>query len=322
VLSLLGGSAVALPWVARAQQADRRKIGLLSPGSLAVLKGQIEGFRNGLARGGYELDRNLVIEYRWANGRYDLLPEMAGDLVRRRVEVIAALGTSGPGLAAKAATATIPIVFQTGGDPVEERLVPNMNHPGGNITGVSRLNVATESKRLELLHEMVPSAKFVGYLTNVAEVRSSSETAHIEEAAHSLGLGLHILRASTAGEIETAFATMKRLEVGALLIATGPAQSGIREQIGALTVNHVLPAIAPNRVFTVNGVLMSYDASITDSYRQAGTYVARILDGRDPAELPVLQPERFELTLNLKTAKSFGLTIPPSLLARADEVIE
>jgi putative ABC transport system substrate-binding protein len=249
------------------------------------------------------------------------LPQMASELVQRRVEVIAALGTSAPGHAAKMATATIPIVFQTGGDPVEERLVPNMNHPGGNISGVTRLNVATDGKRLGLLREALPSARLIGCLTNV-DARSASQSAHIEEAARSLGLEVHFSTVATQTEVEAAFATMRRLGVDALLIATGPAETGIREQISELTVRQHLPAIAPNRIFMLNGVLMSYDANLADSYRQAGTYVARILDGAKPADLPVLQSTTFDLSINLKAANALGLAIPPSLLARADEVIE
>jgi putative ABC transport system substrate-binding protein len=235
---------------------------------------------------------------------------------------MAALGSSAPGRAAKAATSTSPIVFQTGGDPVEEGLVASMNRPGGNITGVSRMNVATDPKRLELLHDMVPNATVIACLLNPTSPRSGAQIRQIEDSARALGLKLHGVNASTAPELETAFATMLQAGAAALLLATDPSITAMHEQIAELAVRHAGPTMSAARDFVSSGGLMSYDASLTDSFRQAGVYVGRILKGEKPAGLPVVQPTKFELVINLKTAKALRLAIPDKLLALADEVIE
>jgi putative tryptophan/tyrosine transport system substrate-binding protein len=321
-VSVLGGAAVAWPLAARAQLPAMPVIGLLSPVSASNFMDQLDAFRRGLAENGYVENRNLAIEYRWAEGRYDRLPELAADLVRRRVTVIAALGSSAPGHAAKEATSASPIVFQTGGDPVEDGLVASMNRPGGNITGVSRMNVATDSKRLELLHAAVPKATVIACLVNPTSPRSGSQIQHIQDSAGLLGLKLQIANFSTEHELEAAFAAMAQARAAALLLATDPSITALQEQIAKLAVTHALPTMGAIRGFVAAGGLMSYDASLTDSFRQAGVYVGRILNGEKPVDLPVLQPTKFEFFINLKTAEALGLTIPPTVLSLADEVIE
>jgi putative ABC transport system substrate-binding protein len=320
-ITFLGG-AVSWPLAARAQQSAMPVIGFLHPGSASGNEDRVDAFRRGLAENGYVEGRNVTIEYRWADGQYDRLPALAADLVRRRVAVIAALGSSAPGRAAKAATATIPIVFQTGGDPVEEGLVASMNRPGGNITGASRMNVATDSKRLEILHDTVPNASVIACLVNPTSPRSASQVQQIQNSARSLGLKLQIVNASTEHELETAFATMAQVGAAALFAAADPTMHAMREEIARLAVRHALPMMSDAREWVAAGGLMSYDASIADSNRQAGVYVGRILKGEKPADLPVLQPTKFELVINLKTAKALGIEIPPKILALADEVIE
>jgi putative ABC transport system substrate-binding protein len=318
-IALLGGAA-AWPVQARAQHPAIPVIGYLDlqpPGHVGI-----EPFRQGLSETGYVEGRNVAIEYRWANGKYDRLPALATDLVRSQVAVIAACATSAPGLAAKAATSTIPIVFQTGGDPVQDGLVASMNRPGGNVTGVSRLAVTTAPKRLELMRELSPKATVIGLLVNPTNPRSELVVQQIEEAARALGLRLHVLKASTEGELDSGFASLVQLGVGALLVAQEPSYFRWREQIIALAARHAIPATYGQREYPAAGGLMSYDASVADSFRQVGLYVGRILKGEKPADLPVQQPTKFELVINLKTAKALGLTVPPTLLARADEVIE
>ena len=320
-ISALGGAA-ALPVAARAQQPTLPVIGFLHPGSASGNEDRVDAFRRGLAENGYVEGRNVTTEYRWADGQYDRLPALAADLVRLRVAVIAALGSSAPGRAAKAATATIPIVFQTGGDPVEEGLVASMNRPGGNITGASRMNVATDSKRLEILYDTVPNASVIACLVNPTSPRSASQVKQIQNSARSLGLKLQIVNASTEHELETAFATMAQVGAAALFAAADPTMHAMREEIARLAVRHALPMMSDAREWVAAGGLMSYDASIADSNRQAGVYVGRILKGEKPADLPVLQPTKFELVINLQTAKALGIEIPPKILALADEVIE
>jgi len=280
------------------------------------------GFRRGLAETGYVEGQNVAVEYRWAGGRYDQLPALAADLVRRRVAVIAAGGTSAPALAAKAATSTIPIVFQTGSDPVKDGLVASLNRPGGNITGVSRLSFILAPKRLELLHELVPKATVIAFLVNPANPVAASQIQEIGEPVRSLGLQVHVLEASSERQIEIAFEALMQQRVGALLLANDTFLSGRRELFIALAARHAIPVMYPARDTVAVGGLMSYDASAEDSFRQVGTYVGRIVKGEKPADLPVLQPTKFELAINIKTAKALGLTVPPTLLARADEVIE
>jgi putative ABC transport system substrate-binding protein len=317
-ITLLGGGVALWPLAARAQR-PMPVIGYLdasSPGE------GIAALRRGLSEIGYVEGRDVAIEYRWAHGQYDRLPALAADLVRYRVTVIAACTTSAPGLAAKAATSAIPIVFQTGGDPVQDGLVTSMNRPGGNVTGVSRLSVTIAPKRLELLRELSPTATVIGLLVNPTNPRSELVVQQMEEPARALGLRLHVLKASTEGELDSVFASLAQLGIDALLVAQEPSYLRWREQITALAAHHAIPATYGQREYTEAGGLISYDASVSDSFRQVGIYVGRILKGEKPANLPVMQPTKFELVINLKTAKALGLTVPDSLLARADEVIE
>jgi putative ABC transport system substrate-binding protein len=324
VLTLLGGAAAMSPalWplAAHPQQA-MPTVGFLSPGPPGN-KDSIEALRRGLAEAGYVVGRNMAFEYRYADGHYEQLPALAADLVRRRVTVIAAFGTSAPGLAAKAATSTIPIVFQTGSDPVADGLVVSMNRPGGNVTGVSRMSVETDPKRLEFLHEAVPKATVIAFLVNPDSPRADLQVQQVQGSARSLGLRLEIVRVRAASELDGAFATLVGQGAGALLVATDPSMNNWAEQIAVLSLRHGIPAMAGNRANVVAGGLMSYDSSLTDSNRQGGVYVGRILKGEKPADLPIMQPTRFELVLNLKTAKTLGLDIPLKLQAFAEEVIE
>jgi len=319
LLAALGGAAVAWPLAARAQQRAMPVIGYLDASSPAE---GIVALRRGLSEIGFVEGRNAVIEYRWADGQYDRLPAMAADLVRYQVKVIAACTTSAPALAAKAATSAIPIVFQTGGDPVRDGLVTSMNRPGGNVTGVSRLSVTLAPKRLELLRELSPRASVIGFLVNPTNPRSELVVQQMEEPARALGLKVHVLNASTEGELDSAFMSSVQLGIGALLIAQEPSYLRWREQITTLATRYAIPAAYGQREYAEAGGLMSYDASVSDSFRQVGIYVGRILKGEKPADLPVMQPTKFELVLNLKTAKALGLQIPDKLLALADEVVE
>jgi putative tryptophan/tyrosine transport system substrate-binding protein len=297
-------------------------MGFISPGSADTNPYMVDGLRRGLAETGYVEGRNVTIEYRWAGGRYDRLPELAAELVRGRVDVIFASGSSAPGLAAKAATSSIPIVFQTGGDPVADGLVSSMNRPGANVTGVSRLTVLLDPKRLELLHKAVPKMNTFALLVNRDSPRTDFVIEQVQKAARALGLGVVIVKVGAERELDEAFAAIPRDRVGALLVNTDPAMDRWRQKTVALTLQHVLPTMFSNREYTVQGGLMSYDSNIVDSFRQAGNYVGRILKGEKPADLPVLQPTKFDFVLNLKTAKALALDIPPQLLALADEVID
>ena len=320
-ITALGSAAVAWPIAARAQQGAMPVIGLLTPVSAGAFSDQVEAFRRGLAETGYVEGRNVSMEYRWADGEYDRLPALATDLVRGRVAVIAALGSSAPGRAAKAATSTTPIVFQTGGDPIEEGLVTSMNQPGGNITGVSRMNVVTDPKRLELLHEAVPKASVIACLVNPTNPRFGMQIQQVQASARSLGLDLHVVNASTERDLEDAFAMMVKAGAAALLLATDRSMTAMQEQIARLAAQYGLPTMAGSRAIAAAGALMSYDASLIDLFRQAGVYVGRILKGEKPADLPIMQPTKFEGD-QPQTAKALGLDLPPTLLALADEVIE
>jgi putative ABC transport system substrate-binding protein len=316
------GSAAAWPVVARAQQSAIPVIGFLSPQSAEVdYKDVTVPVLQGLKETGYVEGQNAAVEYRRAENQFDRLPALAADLVRRRVAVIAATGTEAA-LAAKAATTTIPIVFATGGDPVALGLVASLNRPGANVTGIANLSTELAPKQLQLLRELVPSPAQFGVLVDPASPSTQSIIAELQEAAHALGLQLIIVNARTDSDLETAFTTFSQQRVGAVLAGPSALFSRRKEQLAALTVHHALPAIFPAREHAMAGGLMSYGSSLGYMHRQAGIYTGRILKGEKPADLPVQQPTKFELVINLKTAKALGLTIPETLLATADEVIQ
>ena len=319
-ITLLGGAA-AWPLAARAQQPAMPVIGFLNGGSPGPFAPYVAAFRQGLKEAGYIEGENVAIEYRWLEGQYDRAPSMAAELVRRQVAVIVA---NNPGnLAAKAATTTIPIVFTTGGDPVQLGFVASLSRPGGNLTGVTQLSVEVGPKRLELAHELVPAATMIGLLVNPANpVIAEPITRNLQVASRTLGLTLHVLHASTEREIEMAFATLLQLRAGALVIGSDPFFNIQSEQLAALALRQAMPAIFQYRPFAAAGGLASYGGSIADSYRTAGVYTGRILKGEKPANLPVQRSTKVELIVNLKTARTLGITVPTALLVRADEVIE
>ena len=318
-ITLLGGAA-AWPTAARAQQGARPVIGFLngqSPESFAHL---LRAFHQGLSETGYVEGQNATIEYGWAEGYSDRLPELARDLVRRQVAVIVAAG--GAHLAAKAATTNIPIVFTTPGEPVQEGLVASFNRPGGNATGISVFTVTLEAKRFELLNELVPKAATIGVLLDPTFSSVGMQLAEAQTAARATGRELRVLNVSTDAEIDEAFSILVETRAGGLVVGGNPFLNGKRNKLIALAARETIPAIYEARESTIAGGLMSYGPSITDVYRRLGVYAGRILKGEKPSDLPVLQPTKFELLINLKTAQALGLTLPPTLLARADEVIE
>jgi putative ABC transport system substrate-binding protein len=274
-----------------------------------------------LSETGYVEGRNVAIEYRWAESQYDRLPGMAAELVRREVDVIVAI-TTVAALAAKGATTTIPVVFEAGGDPVRLGLVASLSRPGGNLTGVSLLNVELGAKRLELLHEVIPAAKIVGLLVNPTSPNASTLSKEVQAAADKLGIQLHLLHASAAGDFETAFATLRDLNASALVIGTDPLFNSGSEQLATLAIRFSMPTIYQYRAFAAAGGLLSYGGSSTEPFRQVGIYIGRVLKGEKPAELPVQQSTKIELIINLKTAKALGLNIATPMIGRADEVIE
>jgi putative ABC transport system substrate-binding protein len=320
-ITLLGGAA-AWPLAVRAQQ-HMPVIGFLSGRSPYESAAAVGAFRHGLDETGYFESKNVIIEYRWAEGRYDRLPALAVELVNRQVAVIAATGGPASGQAAKTATATIPIVFISGADPVQEGLVASLNRPGGNATGVNPLLQAMEGKRLGILREMLPSAALIGVLLNPAMQETfNRQTNDVEEAARAAGQRLLILRASSEEEIEAAFATAVERRAEALLVTADPFLLSRRERLVALAAHYLIPAIYEAREYALAGGLISYGISLADAYRQVGVYVGRILKGEKPADLPVLQPTKFELVINSKTAKTLRLDLPYRLIALADEIIE
>ena len=322
-ITALGGAAAAWPVVARAQRIAVPVVGLLGGASPDRSVAILRAFREGLAETGYVENRNVKIEYRWALGQNNQLPELAADLARRRVTVIATLGSTPAALAAKAATTDIPIVFQVGSDPIAAGLIMSLSRPGGNVTGVTNMNTELEPKRLELLRDLVPGGKVMALLVNPTS-RFITETLSrdMQLAARDMGIELHIVPASAEDEFEGAFAKLMQLRVSALVIAPDALFISNSEQLGALSVRHRLPAITQFREFAVGGGLMAYGGSITATARQVGVYASRILNGERPGDLPVVQTANVELVINLKTAKTLDLTVPPALLARADEVIE
>ena len=319
LLALLGGSAAMAAMTARAQQAAMPVIGFLDSGSAFPEAEAV--FRRGLAESGYVVGRNLAIEYRWAEGRYDRLAGFAAELVRRPVALIAAQGLPAA-LAAKAATATIPIVFRIGSDPVKDHLVAGLSRPGGNVTGVTTLFGGMGAKRLELLRELVPGSATIALLVNPTNSNTEAHADNVQVAARTTGQKIVVLKASTERDIDAAFAALVQHRVNAVLVGDDPFFRGQRRQLVALAARHAMPTIYFVREFAAAGGLISYGSSIVGSYRQSGVYAGKVLRGARPADLPVEQPTKFELVVNMKTAKALGIAVPPSILARADEVIE
>ena len=316
------GAAIAWPVAARGQQSEMPVIGFLSGRSPAESEYLVGAFRTGLNELGYVEGRNVSAEYRWADGHYERLPALAAELVGRRVAVIAATGGSVSGLAAKAVTQTTPIIFSSGGDAVKLGLVASLNRPGGNVTGVNLIFGALGAKRLELLRDLIPQATAIAMLVNLNYPSASTEVQEAEAGARSLGLQLNVLNATTESEFQRAFAAIVAQRMAGLLVGDDPFLQSRRDQLVQLAALHAIPAIYFSRDFSDAGGLMSYGPSIIDAYRLVGFYTARVLKGEKPADLPVIQPTKFELVINLKTAKALGLDVPPTLLARADEVIE
>ena len=320
-ITILGGAAAAWPLVAHGQQPAMPVVGFLNSVSAAPFAHFAAAFRQGLHEAGFIEGQNVTIEYRWAEGHSERLPQLVADLINRHVAVIAATGGPATGLAAKAATSTIPIVFVSGVDPIKAGLVASLNRPEGNVTGVSPLSSSLGSKRLELLHSLVPKATVIGVLVN-PNYDPDAQVRDVQTAADTIGLQVKVLAATSVEEIDNAFATARQQAVAALFVANDPYLDSHRDQIIALAARAAIPAMYYTRAYAADGGLMSYGANIADAYRQAGIYIGKVLKGAKPADLPVLQPTNFELIINRKTASALGLEVPAQLLALADEVIE
>jgi len=320
-ITLAAGSAVAWPVVVRAEQPALPVVGFLNGGAPESFAAALSAFLQGLKEAGYVDGQNVTIEYRWANGQYDRLAPLADDLVRRQVSVIAATSTPA-NLVAKAATSTIPIVFTTGGDPMQLGLVSSLSRPGGNVTGATQMTGEVAPKRIELAHDLFPQATTFGLLINPTNPLTEIVKKDSQAAAQKLGLQLNVVHASTDVELDDAFKALREMHLGALVIGTDAFFNNRLEQLAALAVRNSVPAVYEYHQFVAGGGLASYGGSILDSYRLAGGYVGRILRGEKPADLPVQQASKIELLINLKTAKALGITLPPSVLNRADEVIE
>src|SRR5262245_18566528 len=319
-IAALGSAAAAWPLMVRAQ--SRQVIGFRSSRSPGESTSVVAAFRQGLREGGFIEGQNIEIAFRWAEGRYDRLSSLADELVERHVDVVVAAGGTPSALAAKAATATIPIVITAANDPIQLGLVASLNRPGGNVTGMAALTTVLAAKSIEILHEVLPGTQTIAYLLNPLNPTAEGEAKEASAAASALGIQLRVLNASSERDLDGAFATLTKLRVGTLVVAGEPFFASHRDRLGALAAQPAVPACYAWREYVLAGGLMSYGTSLTDSYRQAGTYAARILKGEKPTDLPVVLPSKFELVINLKTAKALRITVPPSLLARADEVIE
>src|SRR6516164_594714 len=321
-IKAIGGGAVVWPLAARAQQTGIPVVGFLHSSAPNYFAQMAPAFSQGLKEAGYVEGQNGGIEYRWAEGHYDRLPALAKDLVDRQVTVIFASGGTDPAKAAKAATTIIPIVFVSAADPVQMGLVASLNRPGGNVTGVSLLGSQLNAKKLDLLSQLVPRTSVIGALVNPNYPQAKRETEDFQAAAKTLGVKSIVLSAGTPAEIDTVFSTLQQQQIGALIISNDPFYGAQRDQLVALAARYSLPAIYFQKEFVTGGGLLSYGASFPDGYRQGGVYVGRILKGEKPADLPIMQPTKFEMVINLKTARALGLHIPDKLLALADEVIE
>ena len=318
----LGGALVALRLAARAQQATMPVIGYLHSGSPSPYAHLLSAFRQGLKEAGYVEGQNVAIEFRWAEGRYDRLPALAANLVGLHVALIVAQGGDPPPLAAKSATPTIPVVFTSSSDPVKLGLVDRLNRPGGNVTGFWGFTSLLGTKRLELMRQLLPVSTLIAVLVNPKNPNADRDATELQDAARTLGLSISLVRASTETEIDAVFATLNERRVSALLVNTDPFFLARCDQFASLAARNVVPAIYAQHEFVAAGGLISYGVNLADGYRQVGTYAGRILKGEKPADLPVVQPTKFEMAINLKTAKALGLTVPDKLLALADEVIE